>query len=1294
MRTSVVGAAFLLLVTLPALVGGAPSPAAVETPAAVSPAAAPVSPAPATTAAPNAPADDEAAKQASEERARLAERQRLVDEMARSVGDFDAQAKEFRSDVQLVIERRYQREKDRISQGFEKGIKAEERDERTARLDAIAMFERFLARYPDDEKYTPDAMTRLAELYYEKSVDDQQMALAEYEERAKLGTDEPPPETPRSFEKSIALYQQLITKFPSYRLIDSIYYLLGWCLAEQGEPEESRDTFRALIEKYPLSKYVPEAWVRIGEYYFDDLGPGDPNDKVRLAINAYTNAIAYSDSKLFDKALYKLGWAYYRLDDFDHAVDAFTRLMDYYDQQKGEGKDSGDLRSEAMQYTAISFADDRWGGTEKREDGTDRFLGVQKMADYFKAKGGRPYEYELFRKLGDVLFDSTKYDAAVEAYRIVIERNPTSPDAPQTQDRIVQCFARAGDKERAFAERQKLVDNYGDKGEWAKANAGDHDVLKAANDLVEKSLLATAQFHHQQAIEYDKRSEDPSVAPDKKAQATVLAFQSYQRAAKAYGTYLQAFPHTKSIYDIQYFHAETLYRSLQFLEAADEYSKVRDSTIDNKYLANSAYYVVLALQREIEKQETAGLLDKRPPCDAERCKAVTDFTPQEIPAIRARLIAAADIYMQKIPTAEDAHLLSYKAAQTFFTFFHFDEAITRYEDVIKRFPDKEVATFAYEDILITWLLRKNWEKVELMADRMLKESKGTLANPEKVKQKRLLKYGARFERANQAMQQKRWNEASQLYMSIVDDTEAERAKWGEWENADKALFNAATCFREYRKFDSAMRTYERLYKNYPKSPLAEQALFKVADNAERAFEYDKAIDGYMLLYKNYPNSKDRVAALFNAAKLLEALQRYKEAADAYRLYAKTFESESDAPDMAYQATFMYQRMKDYKGMIGGLEAFIRQFDKKPEQAEKVVQAYQKIGRAWHDLGNEAKAVDTYKSCVAEYDKKKMAPSNYFAASAAAECAFLLTEKRWEEFQRAKFDPKGKGAKLAKSMKDSVESLATQLNAVKAAYTEVLVKYQWPEWMMASLFRMGNLDEEFANKLLNSPCPPDVKALGGEEACTEYRIQLEEMVAPLNDRAQMSYETAQNKAVELRISNSWTKLTNEKVCQLSPSKCVSLKDPRAKLVMDDKSAMPLARDSKGVDPVVYPSNAAALKPVITSVKPRRAAPGDTLTVVGQNLRAEEGKVTATLGDVPLAVVPTSPEELRVTLPADVKSGTLTVQTASGSYTTTFEIEIVQPQAPEGIGSPIGIGLPGAPTSAPAAPTAPVPEGGTP
>ncbi|MFM2152698.1 MAG: hypothetical protein RL199_1133, partial [Pseudomonadota bacterium] len=361
----------------------------------------------------------------------------------------------------------------------------------------------------------------------------------------------------------------------------------------------------------------------------------------------------------------------------------------------------------------------------------------------------------------------------------------------------------------------------------------------------------------------------------------------------------------------------------------------------------------------------------------------------------------------------------------------------------------------------------------------------------------------------------------------------------------------------------------------------------------------------------------------------------------------------------------------------GLEAFVRQFERRPDQAEKVVQAYRTIGLAWRAQKQERKAQSAWQSCVAEFDRRKMGEANALARSAAAECAFLLTEQRWTEFQALKFDPKGKGPTLEKSMKEGLDLIGRRLDEAKTAFGEVIVHYQWPEWMMAALLRMGNLDEESANKLLNSPCPAEVKALGGEDACAEYRVQLEERVAPIMERAQAAYEKAQEKSVELRVSNAWTKLVNEKVCQLSPTKCVSLKDPRSRLMPTDAAPRPLARDVRGIEPVVYPSNEAAQRSVVDDVQPRRAVAGDVLTVTGAHFATDAASVAVTMGVSTLTVVQAGPHELKVLVPPGASTGPLTVTTPHGPYTTPFVVEVGAEAATAGIGAAPGGRSSGAP-----------------
>ena len=148
--------------------------------------------------------------------------------------------------------------------------------------------------------------------------------------------------------------EALLDRFPKFKFNDATTYLLGYCLEKQNDFEGSQQRYHDVIDDYPKSRFVTEAWVRIGEYYFDDY---DDPDALPQAANAYEHAIKDTQSPLYDKALYKLGWTYYRQDRFEPAVQRFLELVDYYDRTgpKVDGKSTGDLRGEAQ--TRCELAD-------------------------------------------------------------------------------------------------------------------------------------------------------------------------------------------------------------------------------------------------------------------------------------------------------------------------------------------------------------------------------------------------------------------------------------------------------------------------------------------------------------------------------------------------------------------------------------------------------------------------------------------------------------------------------------------------------------------------------------------------------------------------------------------------------------------------------------------------------------------------------------------------------------------------------------------------------------------------
>ena len=143
--------------------------------------------------------------------------------------------------------------------------------ERERRVAAIKEFEKFVAKYPNNDKYTPDAIFRLAELHFERSADEFLVATEKYDDamadfdEGKIKTEPTPPG--KDFSKSIALFGRLLLTWPDYERADGALYLKGFCLAEMGRAVPARDAFLNLVKKYPKSQFTPaepgRAWVSI-----------------------------------------------------------------------------------------------------------------------------------------------------------------------------------------------------------------------------------------------------------------------------------------------------------------------------------------------------------------------------------------------------------------------------------------------------------------------------------------------------------------------------------------------------------------------------------------------------------------------------------------------------------------------------------------------------------------------------------------------------------------------------------------------------------------------------------------------------------------------------------------------------------------------------------------------------------------------------------------------------------------------------------------------------------------------
>ncbi len=1052
---------------------------------------------------------------------------------------FERHGRETRDEVRRLAERKYKERRQKIEENYKKTLDPVVAAERARRVDAIAAFEAFLLRHPNDKEFTPDGMFRLAELYFEKYDDEYQAATKDYKvayqtwEEKKLG--EAPAEPARHFDRTIELYQRLIAVYPEYRLVDGAYYLLGYTQRAQGQVSEGIATWTTLVQRFPNSRFFAEVWFRIGDQHFDD-------ETWPEAIAAFTQVMPHKESDFYDKALYKLAWTHYLVNRFDESVARFFELLDYSAAHKNKAGEAGSvLEEESVQYVAISFGDDGW----RRPDRYYRLIKgsslsdplAEKETDYvafakdtFKAAAdadksapgvAKPYERDVMARLGDNLFKQSKHQQAVVALEAAISLDPLHKDAPKLQDQIVQCWVRERQFDKANAARDTLVKTYGDNTPWAKRFGNDSEALSDARNFARANLYSAALYYHQQATQYfnDNRQD--------------LGVQYFKAASDAYRTYLDRYPHDKNAYELGYYLAETYYYSLRFEDAVNAYEAVRDSPAGTKYRAEAALAAVYSYEKIIDLAVSQGKLEKREITAGKR----DDKTQQQpIPQLRERYVAAIDKFLEKGAEHEMAPAFGYRAGEVFYSYGHFDEGVKRFQIVVEKFPQSEAAKFAANLILDDLLARKDWQAAATYAAKFEANKVGGGSTDEFAK----IKGGAQFNIAKNTLEQGakllddgKITEGNALLESGAEQYLALLKEDPKREFADVMLYNAALSLEKARRPVRAASLYERLYKEYPSSEHAPESMFRVASKSEQAFQFDKAVETYLGLVRQYPKSDRRADAQINAALALEGQQRYERAAQEFEKFATLFPDRPEAADVFFRAAVVHKKRNSSGAELEVLGRFIKRYGTTASQAARVIEAYARMGEVYdaqaataNPAENKKKALEMNKAAVARFNASKGSPA---AAYFAAKSAFALADDDFKSYARLAIVSKNSQQQIKE-----LEGKSKRLADVEKTLTNIITTYKAGEWSLAALYRIGSLYDNMQQTVLKSPCPDDVRRIAGEAACDEYRNLIEDKAFAVEEKAVSAYKIAYDRARELRLNNVWTKRTLDALNLLRPA----------------------------------------------------------------------------------------------------------------------------------------------------------------
>ncbi len=998
----------------------------------------------------------------------------------------------------------------RFREFYQNEINLMEKEEKLLREKGIHDGEKMYAINPDGQ-FMDKVLFRLAEFYFQKQQEDLFKKMDKYEQefaRFEKGERAETPKEPQpDYSQVIEKYELIIAKFPQSPLMDDILYHLAYTYDQNFQPEKALPYYQQVAERFPDSRYVPEALIRMGEYYFDPQ-----RRDLNLAIQYYSRVVKYNDTPRYDEALYKLGWCYFLQEKYDPAIESLTLLVEDIEKARhydplGEYSNPS-LKEEALEYVGICF---------------HSAGGLSRALAFIDSMGLPEYGAAILTKIGDIYRENEeKYNLAIQTYDALLTRYPFDFKAPEIQEKVVLCARRLEDDDEVYLAQQKLYENYKPESEWQN-----HVIAKLGDPIAARKILAQAN----QKVEFALRDNiNLSIRQGEDKHDSTF----YHRAVADAGKYLTTFPYDTSAYTIHWNMAVLQDTKLQqkkaafqaYLDICNNYEQDRFK----KYAAQNAIVIAREIKDTTSPKDSTGLANF---ADLQLSAAEADSNAaQPLPAkaltsADSLLVTAYDNFIEHFPHDPETAVALGNVGTIYYGNQQFDHALRYFNTLLRRFPESPQTSQAQLTAMESYFGKRDYTSTEIVAKRI--QEKSDLPPELKEKARRRLAESI-FLHAEVLAKQNEHLKAANEFKRIL--TEVPEAVF-----ADKALFQAGVQFDLAKEYNRAIEMYSQLISRFPQSMHFLDAINNLALDYAELKEFQLAANTYEQLSSSQSDSSKAQDALFNASYFYVQAKDWRDAIRVNRLYVDRYPNARDAEDMFYNMADYYLKLDDYDHA----NEIYGEFAAKYPDSPRSVETYFKRGDYFRGKTRMVEAFHEFDLALAKNKelKAKNLPANDFYA---AEALFAKSEEQYNEFVAIKF--------TQLNLKSEQEQKKQLLQQLEQQYTEVASLGTIR--IYESMYKIGRLYENFAATWSGQELP----SLGETERIV-FISQLNQTSARLFDRAFVSYKsnyqflrklvdnyhpanvdsskgtttrvTAEDST--MRIASRWVNLTGEKISEM-------------------------------------------------------------------------------------------------------------------------------------------------------------------
>lgn len=910
-------------------------------------------------------------------------------------------------------------------------------------------------------------------------------------------------------------YQKILETCPAYDETPKVLFYTGKVMMELDRAEAGAKYYRQIIENYPDSEWVANAWFGVGEFYFNNA-----ND-ANKALRAYKRAAEYTNSQAYGFAVYKQGWCYVNTGDWDLALERFREVVAISNDPSRRLDEKGrvSLRKEGLKDYVRAYA----------QVGDPR-----KARPVFLKIGGKRDLAMMMERLGNWYVKQGEHRGVITVYRELVKTFPKSSRLPVFQGRIVDASSRLGDKKATVAQAKILTDYFGrvrsrfEKGEFPNEQ---HEAVQKdlgeAEDIAENTLRRLAMEYHKDAKKLRGRTQE----------------RTYKLAHDLYSHYLAVFPKPVAGADVNYvffmrfYYAEVLYKLERFKEAALNYDRVVDMNPEPS--TETDIRIVLGASEESVRSWDELVTD----LDRENPPEISGTEKKEIPEVKLLLIDACRRYTDYVNTpkykkyveasVDDVVGIAYKMARIYYTYNHFGMAAPAFNRIVKFNPDHEVACYAANLVLDIYNGEKNYRAMMKATAEYVKNDKLSCSAEDRVK-------FAEIQQKSTFSLVKQEYEDKKKYILAARAYKQFETKFKKSVLADDAIYNAAVNYDLAGRLNKANEMREYLVKFYPDSDLVPETLYNIAQSYERVVDFRNAARYYEVFVERYPEDKRSKDALFNAGLYRDTLGEFSKSRQDRETYIEKY-AKNDSYTVAYSVCESTEkRAAELEKKSGRLDnasvklwtqahdcyfEFVKNRSYTAAAPDLLCHAQFRRGeimrrKTKYQRGYSEQVkylMDNWPRWKSRLGLKKLPR----CAEAVAELKFRGLQPEISNYKKMKIAELNPTDRGVKRFRKSIDAKLKERNKLSMRYQEV-VATGVAKWGFAALYRIGELHDNMASSLLNARIP---KKIGGVELSGEIveqlRSQLQNEAQPAISEAVTAFELCVSRSNELGVYNEWS-----------------------------------------------------------------------------------------------------------------------------------------------------------------------------